>query len=405
MQLKLYQALITLLLVLSVSNPMRSQSPVTSPPEAQASASFDWSLRLVNSTLARSPDPKQFGSWAYPRGLYLFGQYLVYRRTGDARYLQYIRDWVDTHIDAEGHLDREIRALDDVLAANLVVILYLETKEPRYKLAADIFRHRFDDYPRTSDGGFWHASVPSRKEQLWLDGTYMALQFLLRYGQTFSDARYTDSEAVRQLLVDYKHLKDDRTGLLYHAYDESGESSWADPKTHHSAYFWCRAIGWYGMTLVDTLDVLPKNQPGRGELIRILRKLVAGLAQYQDPHTGLWYQIVNKGTTSGDWTETSSSSMFTYIVDVAVKRGYVSRKYHAVAEKGYQGVLTRISLGSDGLTNLASICEGTNIGDLQYYFDRKRNTNDLHGLGAFLLMNEEWNTSVTSQKFIEAKGK
>jgi len=49
--------------------------------------------------------------------------------------------------------------------------------------------------------------------------------------------------------------------------------------THHSAYFWCRAIGWYGMTLVDTLDVLPKNQPGRGKLVRILRDLVAGLAR------------------------------------------------------------------------------------------------------------------------------
>jgi hypothetical protein len=41
------------------------------------------------------------------------------------------------------------------------------------------------------------------------------------------------------------------------------------------------------------------------------------------------------------------------------------------------------------LTNLTDICEGTNVGDLAFYLARKRNTNDFHGLGAFLIMNEE----------------
>jgi unsaturated rhamnogalacturonyl hydrolase len=225
----------------------------------------------------------------------------------------------------------------------------------------------------------------------------MGVPFLLRYGQAFHDSDYTDKEAVRQLLVYYKHTKSP-SGLLYHAYDESGKSKWAEPGTHHSHYFWCRAIGWYGMTLVDTLDVLPKDQPGRAQLIQILRSLVAALARTQDPKTGLWYQIVDKPNVPGNWTETSSSSMFTYIIDVSVKRGYVSKKYQAVADKGYRGVLSRVSLGADGRTNITGICEGTNVGDLQFYLDRKRMTNDFHGLGAFLIMNEEWNTSVASQR-------
>lgn len=152
------------------------------------------------------------------------------------------------------------------------------------------------------------------------------------------------------------------------------------------------------MTLVDTLDVLPPHAQGRTELIRIVRSLVKDLARDQDPQTGLWYQLVDKTKLPQNWTETSSSAMFTYVIDVAVKRGYVSSKFHAVAEKGYSGVLGRMSLGPDGLTNLSGICEGTNVGNLQYYLDRKRNTNDLHGLGAFLIMNEEWNTSVSSQR-------
>ena len=362
------------------------------------SSDLGWSRKVVDSTLTRFQDPRHFGSWSYPRGLYLFGQYMVYKRTGDKRYLEYIKDWVDSHIDSQGRPDRQIHALDDVLAANLLVVLYHETHVDRYKLAAETFRHRFDDYPRTTDGGFWHATVPSRQWQLWADGTYMAVPFLVRYGQEFNDAKYTEDEAVRQLLVYDKHLKAAHSGLLYHAYDESGKAPWADPRTHHSAYFWCRAIGWYGMATIDTLDVLPKGHPGRKQLIGIVRKLVKDLAHDQDPQTGLWYQIVDKPTLQGNWTETSSSAMYTYIIDVAVKRGYVSHKYHAIAERGYRGVLSRLSVGSDGLTNLSGICEGTNVGPLQYYLDRKRNTNDLHGLGAFLIMNEEWNTSVTSQR-------
>ena len=80
--------------------------------------------------------------------------------------------------------------------------------------------------------------------------------------------------------------------------------------------------------------------------------------------------------------------MYTYMMWMGAKRGYLPRRYEGVAMKGYRGVLTRLSLGSDGLTNLVDICEGTNVSDLAYYFARKRNQNDFHGLGAFLIMNE-----------------
>ncbi len=42
---------------------------------------------------------------------------------------------------------------------------------------------------------------------------------------------------------------------------------------------------------------------------------------------------------------------------------------------------------------------------LQFYLDHARRTNDLHGLGAFLIMNEEWNTSVSSFHLQPGAGK
>jgi len=58
---------------------------------------------------------------------------------------------------------------------------------------------------------------------------------------------FGNDEAAKQLLIYARHLNDPATGLMFHAYDESGAQSWADPVTHHSPIFWCRAIGWFGV--------------------------------------------------------------------------------------------------------------------------------------------------------------
>jgi len=353
---------------------------------------------MVESTMKRYPTAKDLGSWGYAKSLYLYGQYLVWKRTGDPRYLQYIKEWIDSHVDINGTVtntnnDGKVSEisfdnLDSMLPGNLLLLLYQETKEARYKVAADKIRKRFDTYPRTRDGGFWHAATKSREWQLWGDGVFMSMPFLVRYGNLFGDGTYANDEATRQLLIYASHLNDPKTGLMFHAYDESGASKWADPVTHHSAEFWCRAMGWFGMTLIEVLEVLPKNHPRRPQLIAQVKQLVKAWAQFQDQRTGLWYQVVDKGNLPDNWLETSSSSMYTYVTSMAVRRGYVRKSFMRTAKRGYRGVLSKISLGPDGLTNITEICEGTNVADLAYYLARKRNVNDFHGLGAFLIMNE-----------------
>jgi unsaturated rhamnogalacturonyl hydrolase len=149
-------------------------------------------------------------------------------------------------------------------------------------------------------------------------------------------------------------------------------------------------MGWFGMTLIEVLELLPKDHPSRPKLIAQLQQLVKAWARYQDQKTGLWYQVVDKGEDPANWVETSSSSMYTYVMAMAVDRGYVSKSFERVSKKGYAGVLTKISLDTDGMTNIIDICEGTNVADLAYYYGRKRATKDFHGLGAFLIMNEKF---------------
>ncbi|SED47677.1 glycoside hydrolase family 105 protein [Streptomyces sp. PAN_FS17] len=358
-------------------------APALDTPAATA----DWSVAVVDSTTARYT-PTTIGGWSYPVGLYLYGQYLVFRRTHNPQYLSYIKSYVDRFVAADGSMSQGFNSLDSMQAGRLLTILHHETGEDRYRVAAKRIRDRLDTYPRTEDGGFWHADTASRAHQLWADGVYMVNPFLVEYGKEFHDSANANDEAARQLHLYGSHLQV-AGGLLRHAYDESRTATWADPATGLAPEHWCRAVGWYSMAMVNVLDAVPAGHPRRPELLRILRVLAAGLERHQDPATGRWFQVIDKGDRADNWTETSCSSMFTYALSRGAQRGYLDRHYAAVAERGYRGVLRKVSLGADGRTQLTDISVGTNVGDYAYYAARTRATNDFHGLGAFLIMNEQ----------------
>lgn len=103
----------------------------------------DSSVAMCDSTMRRIPDSRDLGGWGYAISLYLYGQYLVYLRTGDKKYLEYIRGWIDKHVNEDGVIDRQISALDYMLPGNLLLVLFKETKNERYRKAAEAIRHRF----------------------------------------------------------------------------------------------------------------------------------------------------------------------------------------------------------------------------------------------------------------------
>ena len=53
-----------------------------------------------------------------------------------------------------------------------------------------------------------------------------------------------------------KIMRDRKTGLYYHGYDESRKMNWADKKTGLSPCFWLRATGWFMSALTDTYEKL-----------------------------------------------------------------------------------------------------------------------------------------------------
>ncbi|KFH44387.1 Unsaturated rhamnogalacturonyl hydrolase-like protein [Hapsidospora chrysogenum ATCC 11550] len=361
-----------------------SHRSVTAPNET------DWSTRIVESTMERH-DYQNIGPWEYTTGLYLLAQYQVYKRTGNPAYLSYIRAWADQFIDDNGNLDLEhgLDSLDSMQSGNIMLVLHDEFHLEEYYNASVQIRNRIDSYPRLDDGAFWHST--QFEHQLWADGTFMVNPFLARFGAAYDDREYTDEETTSQLIAYGKHLVADN-GLLQHAYDEARSQPWADPETGLSEEQWCRAMGWYGMAMTDVLQVLQEDHPRREEVLAILQRFVNSVWSYQDPSSGLWFQVVNKPNQEGNWVETSCSAMFIHTISTSVQQGYVddsSGSLRQVVQRGYAGVLERITVDDEGLTDVHDICVGTGPGDLQWYLERPTETNDLHGLGAVILMNEQ----------------
>jgi unsaturated rhamnogalacturonyl hydrolase len=185
---------------------------------------------------------------------------------------------------------------------------------------------------------------------MWLDGLYMGEPFYAEYSATFHDEKAFDDIAKQFILME-QHSRDAKTGLLYHGWDESRQQRWANQTTGRSPHFWGRAMGWYSMALVDTLDYFPKDHPQRGELIAILNRLAKAATTYQDA-SGLWYQIVDKGTAKGNYLESSVSAMFVYAIAKGVRNGYLANNYLTVAQKAYRGLVDRfIKTDANGQVN------------------------------------------------------
>jgi unsaturated rhamnogalacturonyl hydrolase len=169
--------------------------------------------------------------------------------------------------------------------------------------------------------------------------------------------------------------------------------------TGRSKSFWGRAMGWYAMALVDTLDFMPEKHHARRTIIDILKRMSKAVASYQDSRTGLWYQVVDQGERKGNYLEASASSMFVYALAKGVRKGYLERKYAAVAQRGYAGLIRHlILLDPDGKVSLTQICSVGGLGGAQkrngtfdYYISEPVVTNDLKGVGAFILAGIEAN--------------
>jgi rhamnogalacturonyl hydrolase YesR len=133
---------------------------------------------------------------------------------------------------------------------------------------------------------------------------------------------------------------------------------------------------------VELLNNLPPHHPKRPELIRLLQRQIIGFSRYQDID-GMWHQLIDKPDS---YAEASVTSMFVYAVAKAVNEGWINKRFISIAQNGWEALAKKVT--ADG--QVEDICIGTSVEeDIRYYYTRPKETNDTHGLGAFLMAGAE----------------
>ncbi len=377
----------------------------SSAAQTAEKTSLEWTELMANSIMQRHPEAwtmrefKQLKEpeWGYPYALVLYGFEKLYLKTGNEKYLAYAKTFVDQLIDEKGKIHGYAAAdfnIDAINPGKLLFLLHKQYKDERYLTAMKSLRLQLQWQPRTKTGGFWHKNI--YPWQIWLDGLYMGAPYYAQYAQEFNEPSAAFDDIANQFLLIESKTLDAKTGLLYHAWDESHLQKWANKDTGRSPHFWSRSMGWYAMALVDTLDYFPKNHPKRKELIRSLNQLAEALLKVQHP-SHLWYQVPDQGDRYGNYLETSGSAMFAYAFAKGYNQKYLPEKYKNISSDIFNALVARhTEMDAQGRLHLLNTCGSAGLGGdpyrsgtFEYYISEAIRTDDPHGLGPFIFAGVE----------------
>lgn len=331
--------------------------------------------------------------WNYIDGCMITALLAASEITGRQEYAEFAERFIDYYVNEDGSIrgySMDKFNLDDVNEGRVLFDLYRTSGKEKYKKAIYLLHEQLEKQPRTVTGNFWHKKI--YPDQVWLDGIYMAQVFSTRFNEEFGSADHSDM--MKQILNVRKYMFDTNKGLLYHGIDMSGKVFWADKETRCSANFWLRAIGWFAVALADIIGYI-SNDSDREKLVGIFREVIDGVAKYADPKTYMYYQVVDRGGSEGNYLETSGSSMIAYAMMKGARLGVLDRKYAVFGRRTFDGICERyLRVSLDGKLELGGICLVAGLGpednkrrdgSYEYYISEPVVENDAKGVAPFVL--------------------
>ena len=313
------------------------------------------------------------------------------------KYYEYVKEYLDNMMELlpNGDVDFiferagyvDYHGADCYKTASILVRLMKDN--PKYqKLAEKLYSHLTDKNHINGKGNvvcvnnmeeclgfnYWHGwgkDVPP-KYKVWLDGIYMLQPFIANYAKYCKDEEELERIQKRLDWVATEFLAPN--GLYYHA---------INCRDDVCAFHWLRAIGWYGMAMVDVMEALPeKYLPQRKKALKIL---IDGMLPYQDK-SGMWRNLVDMPLRSGNRLETSGTAMMVYTILKGVRLGWLDPSYKEFAIKGFLGIVEN-KLDENGLKDIylkASANATNNYENTEYYL-----TDEGKGSGPFIMAYSE----------------
>jgi len=340
------------------------------------------------------------GFWCYEDGVILKGAIDLYVATKNEYYWKfvegYLNDFVDLNGDLKGYKMDEYN-IDHVNSGKVLLFAYEKTKEERFMKAIEKQMDQVRTHPRIPMGNFWHKN--RYPHQVWLDGLYMALPFYAEYEAKFNGHRQYEDVA-NQFLTVKNILKNEETGLYYHAYDDSKSMFWCDEKTGLSKHCWLRAEGWLLMALIDCIDKMDEMIfEHQKALVDMLKDAIKDIVPYQDKETGLWRQVVDVANQEENYLEVSGTAMVIYSILKGVRLNVIDESYKEVAVKALKGVLDVYGYEKEGNYHIGGICEVAGLGSFdgvkrdgsfEYYISEKIVPDEAKGIGPLMMAYAEY---------------
>lgn len=330
--------------------------------------------------------------WNYIDGCMILAILETYKTTKEEKYLKFADAYIDYRVKEDGTITGysvEKYNLDDINAGKTLFELYDLTGKEKYRKAIDLIYSQLEGQPRTKEGNFWHKKI--YPNQVWLDGLYMAQPFYIEYETRFHE-KQNYKDIFQQFFIVAEKMRDEKTGLYYHAYDSSKEMFWCDKETGLSKNFWLRALGWYSMALLDTLYKADSSYGEEYEKLKqIFMDLMDSMLKFQD-ESGMWYQVVNLGGKEKNYLETSGSAIMAYSLLKGTRLGFLPEKYREYGKKAFDGICEKYLSTEEGKMSLGGICLVAGLGgpnkrdgSYEYYMSEPIVKDDAKGVGPFLL--------------------
>jgi unsaturated rhamnogalacturonyl hydrolase len=334
-----------------------------------ASESVALAKAIADRTLATHESTKL--SWDWGEATLMFSLVELYRVTGEQRYRDYYRSWIDYHV-GRGYF---ITMSDRCPPALAALALYEETCDPAYrKVVDDILEYLYDVAPRTEQGGISHmGTVTIFGETLWVDSLFMFGNVLTRFGGLTGNDRAL-SEFSFQYGI-FASLLQQEGGLFTHAY------GWPGPQDE--GVFWARGNAWVTAAGYEYLSVRAARGQTDDAVALSLRRQVEGIVATQDDATGLWWTVMSR---PGEiYLETSATALFAMGMARGYRLGLLDGSVVPVIERAMEGVRGKIVLDDQDRPVVTGISGPTTVGQFKDYASVALGEDISYGVGAVIL--------------------
>jgi unsaturated rhamnogalacturonyl hydrolase len=221
--------------------------------------------------------------------------------------------------------------------------LYQRTNEQSLCDAAiRLARFMLEDVPRTRDGApLYRPDQPTYRHNIWVDTIYHVPPFYALLAQVTGESRYYD-EALREWDSHVRWLSSNRGPFLAHAIETGNRVL--------RGYGWGRGNGWALYGMVDTLELIPAEHPGRIDTLNNFRQLSEAILALQDS-SGFWRTLLHEREA---YLESSTAAFFGAAFTKAVRLALLDERFSAAAERAWQATISRID--DDGGFTGVSAC-------------------------------------------------